>query len=740
MLRAMSIALLRLRSRIPRWLRLMVLWLAAAWLAWLLLGNLFVNTPIGHRVANLKPDRFRMDWRGGLTLWPGRVTLWDVDMSGHVRNTVWSVRAGRASGRVALLPLLRREVRVPWVHAEQVSGGVGRADSERPRQPPRPGGWTLRFDRIASDSVVGGSFFDDWSIHGLGRAEAGFSKQLRGGPMELFASSAEFPAVTLGHRGEVFARDARIAATFAMDEHVSAQLTGLEKLGMVTASLELDATAMLLQAALDAQGRYRFTMQPGSGALQARLALERGALAPGSRLHLDAPLVAIDAAGASRRNMLDLRLDVDRDIQLRVDVPDHSGGADMDNLKPLMLHADLRIAGRRPPLADWRERLAGASGRVRTDWYFSSLGWLARLVAPEGLLVLEGHGAVAADLTVVDGRLQAGSRVEVADVAASVAVAGQRFTGHARAAGTITQDATADALRSRMELAMDNFDIAPDEEGAVSYVSGSDLRLDVEADGELARMQDSAVAHLRFTDARVPDLRAYNRYLPAGQVRFLGGSGRTSGELRIGADGQAGDGRLRVDGRRARVSFAGLDLRGDVAIDARLGRADLASGAFALDGSTLRLRNAAFTGSDGLARSGWWADLSVADGRFEAGERPRLRGNVRARVKDVDFLLALFASRADYPRWIGRLVDSGQAEVSGRVQWQDDTLVLDRAHAHNDRFHVDARLRMRGAHPRGDLYARWGVLGVGVEMDGGERRFHLRNARDWYQGRPHLLR
>lgn len=735
MLRAMNAPAARRSPTLPRWLRLVLLWLAAAWLGYLLLGNLFLNTPLGHQVANLKPEKFRMHWRRGLTPWPGRVTVWDVDMSGHARRTAWSVQAGRASGRIALLPLLRREVRVPWVVADRVSGGVGRAEAELPGPEPRPGGWVLRFDRIASDSILAGTFFDEWSIQGPGSAEVGFRKRLRGGPMELFASKAEFPAAALGHRGEPFARGARIAATFAMDEHVSAQLPGLAKLGVVTASVELDATAMRLQAALDAEGRYRFTMQPGSGSVQARLALARGALAPGSRLHVSAPLVAVDAAGAARRNALDLRLDVDEDIRLRVDVPD-TGASDAE---PLMLDADLRIAGTALALGDWRQRLAGASGRLRTDWHFSSLSWLAGMFAPEGLLALEGRGAVQADLAIEDGRLQAGSRVEVPDVAATVAVAGQRFAGHARAAGTIADDGADGALRSRLELAMDGFDIAPDEDGAASYVSGTDLRLDVVADGDLARMQDSAVAHLRFTDAQVPDLRAYNRYLPAGQVRFLGGRGWTSGELRIGAGGLAGDGRLRVDGRGARISFAGLDVRGDVAIDARLQRADLKDGAFALGGSTLRLRNGAFAGSDGQARSGWWADVSVADGRFQAGERPRIRGDVNATVKDVDFLLALFASRADYPRWIVRLVDSGRAEVTGRVQWQDDAFVLDRAHAHNDRFHVDARLRMRGSHPRGDLYARWGVLGVGVELDGGERRFHLRNARAWYQGRPHLL-
>src|SRR5690606_4157152 len=118
-----------------------------------------------HDLTNRKPEKFRMDWEGGHTLWPGWVVLREVRMSGHVRRTLWSVQAQRASGRIALLPLLARQIRVPWVDADAVTGSVSRAQSERPRPDYRPGGWTLRMDRIASDSIRGGEVFG-WKISG----------------------------------------------------------------------------------------------------------------------------------------------------------------------------------------------------------------------------------------------------------------------------------------------------------------------------------------------------------------------------------------------------------------------------------------------------------------------------------------------------------------------------------------------------------------------------------------------
>ena len=111
-----------------------------------------------------------MDWNGGHTWWPGRVVLHEVRMNGHVRHTLWSLQAQRASGRIALLPLLRKQIRVPWVDAEAVTGSVARSDTEIPRPEHRPGGWTLRMDRIASDSIAGGDVFG-WKISGKGTAE-----------------------------------------------------------------------------------------------------------------------------------------------------------------------------------------------------------------------------------------------------------------------------------------------------------------------------------------------------------------------------------------------------------------------------------------------------------------------------------------------------------------------------------------------------------------------------------------
>lgn len=66
------------------------------------------------------------------------------------------------------------------------------------------------------------------------------------------------------------------------------------------------------------------------------------------------------------------------------------------------------------------------------------------------------------------------------------------------------------------------------------------------------------------------------------------------------------------------------------------------------------------------------------------------------------------------------------------LDFHRDTLVLDDINASNRRFNLLAQLRLRGQDRRGKLYAKWGVLSVGVGVDGPNNKFHVLRAREWY--------
>lgn len=717
------------RRRLLRWSGRALIALIVLYALYLLAGNLFLNTSLGHSAVNRQPEKFQMRWTSGSTWWPGRVSLSGVELQGHAGRTQWSISAARVSGRIGLLPLLRRELHVPYVRVTDATAAVDQVDSEQPAPTPRPGGWVLRFDRIASDTIHRGSF-GKLLLEGEGSAEFGFVKQLRGGPMEVLPSRVKFDGARLTQAGQEYLRDGTLDARFAIARHTRAQARGLDKLRLGDIQLQLQGTTAALAIALDAKGQGSFKTVPGQGQAKADLEFSRGAFAPGSRLRWQMPLVSTDPKGVTRTDHVQVALQVDRDMALTAYMPPQAGGA-------FGLDADLRIAGNQVPFKDFGSLLPRTSGHVAGEWRFSSLRWLGRFFTRAPWLTLDGAGDVSADVQVVDGKVAAGSKFSAPEVAVVAEVMGNRIEGRGRADGRFDAGANGGLLPT-LNIVLNHFNVAANDNLRAPYVQGSDLHLDVVAGEDLAALRDSLRAHLTFKGARIPDLRIYNRYLPSQHLRFDGGSGVLSGDLHLDARGDIGRGWIRVNGRKAQMRVAGMTLRGDIDINTQLRRADLANRNFAVDGSTIKLDNVSFSEPGGETRNGWWARINLPRARMDWDKPLSVGGNAGVRMKDVGFLLSLFSRQKEYPRWVFKLVDAGQAQVQGRVQWQRDTLVLDRITANNDRFDLQARLRLRGQRRDGSLYAKWGVLSMAVQVDGPKHQFHLLRARQWYDAQSEL--
>ena len=714
-----------------RWLARGLIALAATYALYLVAGNVFLNTALGEQAVNRKPDRFQMRWASGHTWWPGRVSLREVTMRGQSRRIGWEAQAQQVEGRIALWSLLSRRLHVPKVRAHEVRGGVRRVDKELPAPPPQDGGWELQFDRIASDSIRRG-YFDGFELIGTGRGEVGFYKQLRGGPMELMPSTVGFTDARLLRNGEDVLREATLDAGFAIDRHRREDAAGLGKLMKTRLDVKLGGRTAGLHVAVGPRGDVAVKLVPGEGRADIDLGFERGLLMPGGRMKWTMAVGGNDIAGAVRNDILGIDVAVDEDIALKATVPPQADGR-------LAVDADLRLRGRQVPLRDVASLLPRASGHVVGAWHFDSLRWLSDLFPQAPWLKLDGAGSVSADVQVVDGQLAAGSRIAVPEVDAVAEVMGNRIRGRARA--DIRLDAgTNGALVPRLQATMDRFDVASLKTPGTPYVQGRHLALSINADGPLAQLRDALQARVVFKDAKVPDLRVYNRFLPHRHMRFDEGAGALSGDLALDAAGEVGHGTVRIAGRGTRMHLAGVQLRGDIDLDLKLRRADLKRRMFVADGSTVQVRNVGFSEPGGESRRGWWARVKLDRARVDVDRPISAGGGADVTMKDVGFLLALFSRQKEYPAWVYTLVDAGQAQVRGRVQWRDDVLVLDRMQASNDRYDMLARLRLQGGQRQGDLYARWRALSVGVEVQGTQHKLHLVRAKAWYDGRPDYLK
>ena len=709
--------------RWPRPWRVALLSLLALYALYLLAGNVFLNTPLFDAVTNRKPEKFTLQTGPALTLLPGQAVVWNLRIRGQAGRTVYVFRADRASAWIDLPALFRREVRIPRIDASGVEADIQRVEKLIPPPPRGDRGWTLRFDAIHSDSIRSGRF-GTLLIAGQGQATVGFLKQLKGGPSELFDSRAGFEQAQVSVDGLRVLDDAHIAARFHFPRHYRDQAPGLQKLEILWAQLQIDARSQALE--IDTGGPHvKVGSAPSNARLNADVVLAGGALQRGSRVVWRVPVHA--GVDADDRRLLSLQLDVAQDMRVQARLPrDPDTGSE--------LHADLRVTGTKIPFRAPAELLPRLSGQVQGAWKFESLNWIADLFVRKPWFHLNGGGLLKGDLKLADGQLAPGSTLDIPQVAAVAEVAGVRLRGDANAHGSIVAGEPAQAL---LEVRIPQFQAAPTDAPKALLFDGQAMALSLRGDARLQQLREGMRAQLRFKDARVPDLTVYNRYLGNDNVRLLGGTGLLSGDVLLDGAGRVGTGRADLRGRGAQLQVAGIALRGDAQLQARLQRADFKARQFDLGGTTIALRNIRVGDTSGA--DNWWGTVALRKGHIDAAPPFQVSAQADLRLRDAGPLLGVFAERSAYPRWVLGMVDAGEVAASGQLRWRNGELQVDDLQAENERLSLRARLDLAHAQRRGDLYLRWGILGAGIELDGEQRKWHLAGAREWYEQQPRLL-
>ena len=712
-----------------------LLWLLGLlYVLYLVIGNVFLNSPAAPATVNRVPETFHAQWAWAWTLWPGQVHAHDLQLQGHARKLLWSARGESASGRIMLWPLLRRELRFGPTRATLVKLDIQPASVDRQPPPWQRDAWRVTVDRVSTGSLRQ-LRMGDLVVDGDGEAELGFTHQLRGGATAIFPSRVVIPAANLRYRQQELLQNARLDVHFAFDPFTHELPPGWNKLERAKVHVIAEGTTPTIALGADKAGAQAVTLSSLKGHLSTDFSLDHGTLAPGGRLQWNAPVAITDADGTQqqRRGQLDLAVQADA-VMIHARIPPPPGPRSAT--APNHLEAHLQFASRRmlpwPSSSDVLRRL---SGSVDGRWHFASLGWLTPLTMSHPWLRLNGSGDIVGVLQIDAGQLLPGTHIDVPQVALMVSILDNIFAGNAQARAHVV--AGSEGTRLLADLVMDRFSLAPRNAPEQAYLRGHALAVDLQSSDDLARFRQAFTARLHFAHADIPDLRAYNRYLPGKSLYFLHGSGHMSTDFTVDGNGDVSAGHLQMDSSAARLALGVSHLIGKLSLDTRIDRAKKRPGkAFDLQDFTLGLDGVRAEGSDAPP---WWAKVTLQHGRLDWDRPMRLRGSATLVMKDVSLLLSLFADRSAFPKWITKVIDDGRATAHAEVEAQRGDFILDHLVATNQRVDLFAHLRIRDGRPRGDLYARWGELGLGVALADGKREFHLLHAKRWYQAQPDLI-
>lgn len=699
--------------------------------AWLLLSNALLNAGLVEPLVNRKPERFTLHWGRALMLWPGYIIVWDVNMRGQVRANAWQIRAPRVSGRVALWPLLGKELRFTRIDGVSPQISVNHVDYDLPAAPVRENAWRLGFDDVRVNSALRFSL-DDAVLSGVAEARAAWSQQLRGGTFELSPSTLRLSDARLERGEQVLIEALSVNAEGQIDSHLRREHRGLAMLDFLALDLSLDGRGPGFSLVMDEQLDVVHSLLPGRGDVRGRIVLDRGQVGDHTRMSIRLPIEVATHAGH--------QLSDDAQLVLQTDGDDLAVDLTLPSLPDLVESAEarLRLSSRALPLPPWDDQWQRLGGVIDLHARFASLDLVQHLLVRLHGFRLDGQGDVRGHVVLKEGQLAFGTEVTVSDAAFGIEAWSHRFHGSANAnARFVPQAEGAPAAVAQVTLA--RFDIASLAQPDAILGSGRNLILDLRSNGTLAQLRDRVRARLHFFAATLPDLTRFNRYLPANGVRFLSGTGHIDADMSMDVAENRNGGSFTVSATAAAMRIGDIVLRGDLLVDAKLVAESLADRQFRLPGTKVSIRNASIVEPTDERVEGWWAVADVSNGYMSFEQPMDLAADADVLMRDVAPLLSIFARHKAMPRWVRRLIDDGEATVVGRLQRREECLLLDQIEANNDRFEVRARLRLCEGQPDGQLYARWGVLGMGVELAHGERKFHLIGAKKWFESQPGWL-
>lgn len=711
-----------------------LLWLCALlYGGYLIAGNVFLNTAAS-RAFSPSPKSFQVQWAWALTLWPGHIYARDLVLRGHSRTLLWRAE-GSASGRVMLWPLFRREIRFGRVYAREVKLAGWHTDADLQPPPWRRDAWHISVEAITTRSLRRLRLFDllVTSQRG-GDARIGFTHQLSSGATQIFPSRLQMPDAQVRFRQQTLLHDARVDLRFVSDPFTHADPPGWRKLDKARVSVSLSGTTPPLALGADDRGATAALKQPG-GQLSVAFTLDHGVLAPDGRLQwrTEVALTAADGSQQRRPGRLDLIVGHGQ-ITLRASVPPPAGAG--KTALANHLDADFQFASRRlVPRPSAKAALALLSGRIDGRWHFASLRWLTPLTASKPWLQIDGAGDVAGELRMQSGSLVAGSHVDIPKAAVAVGLLDNVFRGDAHATAQVVAEPHGNM--TRVTVTLPDFSLSPRAALGKPYLRGHDLQMYLHSSADLLDLRNNFSGRLHFAHAKIPDLRAYNRYLPGKSLEFLAGHGQLSTDLTVDGKGDVDDGHLKMQSTGARLALGVSRLSGNLQLDTRLQAAKKKTGhAYDLSDFSLGLKGVRVEGSSAPP---WWGTVTLQHGQLDWDRPMRLHGDATLVMKDVSLLLSLFADRSAFPKWIANVINDGRATAHARIAAQKHDFILDHLVAHNKRVDLYAHLRIHDGQPVGDLYASWGILGLGVALKHGKRDFHLLHAKRWYESQPDLL-
>ncbi len=451
--------------------------------------------------------------------------------------------------------------------------------------------------------------------------------------------------------------------------------------------------------------------------------------------------------GNARVTSKELRLQPTLYVSVKDTVLDIREGQVLTGEDPLLinLHGTVSVGldGLRPKEHPGRTVFGFLSTRATLDADVKNLAFLDYYLrkAP-WLRIGGGEGGLHIDVKLENGAFQEGSVLTAAvkDIAA-------RFLSYSIVGdGAVRLEvAKQEGGAPESRLAVDFGDFAISRDGdATPHVQGKGFHVAARTDDVALDAPFTALdVVLVIPPSQARDVAVFNAYLPTDiGLALKGGTGAVRGRFEVSTVDNVGRGELFLTGKNLRATLDDLTIIGDLKLHANVPEGRLDDGRYDISGSSLELSNVDITdeklrrnGKDGS--KGWWATIRLPRGYAASGAAVFLDASLVMRLRDTVPFITIFSQKQPLPGFVRGMLDIEDVSGEARIRLGDTVLHLPTFDVRGDKnFAVSMQLRRKELEYFGKLYARYGVLSLGMELDGAESRIHLGNPRKWYDRQP----
>ena len=377
----------------------------------------------------------------------------------------------------------------------------------------------------------------------------------------------------------------------------------------------------------------------------------------------------------------------------------------------------------------FQRRNSVPSGQFALEGSVQRLGFLNAFLPDAHGLAIAGEGQLFAQGAFRDNRLLAPTRLRVNADQLEVTFLDYLATG--RGELTAQLDSTEQA---QLSLGIPRFDLKRQDDDS-PHVQGRHFALTTQTEQFSEVLESPQPEHFTTRIAlpitEVPDFTRYNRYLPEGAgITLLDGQASLASEWLLEGLNAQGEITLRAFG--AELALLDQRLRGDLHLYLHLTDGDLNTRRFTANDSFLRLENVNLQSENGASDAGWWVQLSMFDAQLAWEDPVRLASQLRLEMRDTGLLARLFLARARDSDWLGRLLNVHDIEGTAQLEISGEQISLSDLTLTGGPLLLLSDVALADRSANGALYARLGVLGLGVELEDSEPTLRFIQPRRWF--------